>query len=54
MAVKSHVLVMSLVGGSHPAPKLKDAVLTVGDVEDAYAQTVNVGVYSAVTLLLTG
>ncbi|XP_033726912.1 serine/threonine-protein kinase RIO3-like isoform X2 [Pecten maximus] len=37
---RKHMLVMSFIGEDQkPAPKLKDAVLTIPDLEDAYDQT---------------
>lgn len=39
VSLKKHVLVMSLIGGNSPAPKLKDASLSVADLQDAYEQT---------------
>ena len=42
VALKKHVLVMSMVGDEegNPAPKLKDAVLSRKDLSSAYAQVV--------------
>lgn len=42
VVLKKHVLVMSLIGRDNPAPKLKDAKLSVADLQDAYEQTVEV------------
>ncbi|XP_060077946.1 serine/threonine-protein kinase RIO3-like isoform X2 [Ylistrum balloti] len=37
---RKHILVMSFIGEEQkPAPKLKDAVMSVEDLEDAYSQT---------------
>lgn len=41
--LNKHVLVMSFIGKDQiPAPKLKDAPLSVEDLEDAYEQVVKV------------
>lgn len=41
--LNKHVLVMSFIGKDQiPAPKLKDARLSVEDLEDAYEQVVKV------------
>ncbi len=42
VALKKHVLVMSMVGDEdgNPAPKLKDAALSTKDLQSAYAQVV--------------
>ena len=41
--LNKHVLVMSFIGEDQiPAPKLKDASLSVEDLEDAYDQVVKV------------
>nr|KAG5699945.1 hypothetical protein BaRGS_018244 [Batillaria attramentaria] len=42
VVLKKHVLVMSLIGRDNPAPKLKDANLSVADMQDAYEQTVEI------------
>lgn len=42
IVLKRHVLVMSLIGRDNPAPKLKDASLSVEDLQDAYEQTVEI------------
>ena len=43
VTLKKHILVMSLIGNESPAPKLRDANLSVPDLQDAYEQTVEVG-----------
>lgn len=40
--LKKHVLLMSLIGGSMPAPQLKETRLSAADLQDAYEQTVQV------------
>ena len=42
VTLKKHILVMSLIGNESPAPKLRDANLSVPDLQDAYEQTVEV------------
>lgn len=40
--LKKHVLLMSLIGGSMPAPQLKETRLSAADLQDAYEQTVQI------------
>ncbi|KAL8581307.1 hypothetical protein ACOMHN_034386 [Nucella lapillus] len=39
VTLKKHVLVMSMIGGDKPAPKLQEVKLSVADEQDAYEQT---------------
>lgn len=43
--LKNHVLVMSFIGeNGKPAPKLKDAAMSVADMVDAYDQVLTVSI----------
>lgn len=42
VTLKKHVLVMTLIGGDKPAPKLKDTSLSTVDLQDAYEQTLEI------------
>ena len=48
--LKKHVLVMSFIGrDTQSAPKLKDAKLSVEDMQDAFEQTVEVRLLKSMT-----